>query len=191
MPAARWLSVALIAARLTRRDDDKNILRSELAPSTAICATVLLLALAVAYQFAEPASLQGLANYLLYASVPILLFWLLWSHIVVAGDRSRRGGVDPSPVATERAARHADAARGGAWSDHDPGRDLEDHYRADVVHADQSAGAGQHRRSGLRMDGRGPLAADLGQLLTELIIIVSLNLVMAGLLALPCWGFLA
>lgn len=187
---AALLVIAAVAIRMTRRDDDKNILRSELAPSTATSAVVLMVALAIADQFAAPQHLTGLASYLLLASVPILLFWLLWSHVVVAGVVLVgavwiRHIIAPDPwrgtPMRPAAALGLTMIQGVIWkiiialtwaimiTTLAPG-------------SLEASACGWVERASCR---------DLGKLLTELVIIVSLNLAMAGLLAITVLGVFA
>ncbi len=148
---------------------------------------MLLGALIIAFQHVEPSRLEGLANYLLYASVPILLFWLIWSHIVVAGvvlvtavwirhlwRPHARLGTPMRPAA----ALGLTMIQGVIWkiiialtwflliTQLEPGS------------IEASACAWTNRTT----------CSGLGRLLTELVIIVSLNLIMAGFLAITVLG---
>lgn len=196
LPDAAFVAItlAIIAATALRhsdRQDDKNILRSELAPSTAISAIVLLSALGIAYQALPSGTLEGLATYLLLAAVPILLFWLVWSHLVVAGivlialaalryllwPPARRLGTPMQPAA----ALGLTMMQGVIWK-------IVIALTWFILITTLEPGS----LDDSRCDWRGLNACrDLGRLTTELVVIVTLNLIMAGILAVAMMAIFA
>lgn len=180
---AMLATIAVVALRHTDRKDDKNILRSELAPSTAISAIILLVALMIAFQALPAGKLEGLATYLLLAAVPILLFWLVWSHLVVAGivliaiaalrylvwPPARKLGTPMQPAA----ALGLTMMQGVIWK-------IVIALTWFILITWLEPGS----LDASKCDWRGLTACrDLGRLTTELVVIVTLNLIMAGILA--------
>lgn len=179
---------AMLAIRLADRKDDKNILRSELAPSTAISALVLLAVLVAAYQTAGPAALEGLSKYLLFAAVPLLLLWLVWSHLVVAGiivlglvalgwtflPRSRRQGTPMQPAV----ALAVTMMQGVIW------KIVIALTWFILIRWLEPGSLDLNKCAWTEMSS----CRNLGRLSTELVVIVTLNVIMAGLLALTVLG---
>ncbi len=78
-------ALALTALWFARRNVHKGILLTDLALSTAIFSSVMLVVAVAAGLVLEPGQLQKPTPYLLFASKPILVLWWIWNHVVAAG----------------------------------------------------------------------------------------------------------